>query len=357
MTATGWRPDWRDRMGLVSQIALDEVVLAVIRHRQAAAPGHLAPEDVVAELNLAAGLFDERGWLKLPATYHRRPPPLRTEDISVVRPQSRMHRHETVMFPSGFRPRAAEPGAARFPAAAHNDTVVARLLRHEHRPEAPWVVCLHGFGMGTSRFDLTTLWATHLHRRLGFNVAVPVAPLHGPRRTADDIQLLSLDLTSTLHGITQAIWDVRRLIGWIRDNGGVRVGVYGLSLGGYLAAMLAGIERLDVVVAGIPFADVLGLMAHHGPPPGFVGALRSAAADRALRVVNPVAMGPAVPPERMALLAARGDRLIPGEQTLALWREWDRAAIHWVNGGHVGYTWSREGRRFAGDRLRSALAR
>ena len=28
----------------------------------------------------------------------------------------------------------------------------------------------------------------------------------------------------------------------------------------------------------------------------------------------------------------------------------------WVNGGYVGYTWSREARRFAGDRLRSAPA-
>lgn len=354
MTATEPRSDWRDPVGLAG-VALDEVVLAVMRHRQAAAPDHLAPDDVVAELASAAELFDERGWLQLPATYHRQPPPLRTEDISVVRPQARMHRHYTVTFPSGFRPRAAEPGVARFPNAAHNDTVVVRLLRHARRPDAPWVVCLHGFGMGTSRFDLSTLWASHLHRRLGFNVAVPVAPLHGPRRTADDIQLLSLDLVSTLHGITQAIWDVRRLIGWIRDNGGTRVGVYGLSLGGYLAALLAGIEELDVVVAGIPFADVLGLMAHHGPPPEYLHTMRSGAANRVLRVVNPVTMGPAVPPERLAILAARGDRLIPREQTLALWREWDRTALHWVNGGHVGYTWSREARRFTGGRLRSAL--
>lgn len=355
MTATEPRSDWRDRVGLAG-VALDEVVLAVIRHRQAAAPGHLVPDDVTAEIASAAALFDDRGWLQLPATYHRQPPPLRTGDITVVRPQARAHRHDTVTFRSGFRPRAAEPGSKRFPDAVHNDTVVVRLLRHARRPEAPWVVCLHGFGMGTSRFDLTTLWATRLHRRLGFNVAVPVAPLHGPRRTADDIQLLSLDLLSTLHGITQAIWDVRRLIGWIRDNGGSRVGVYGLSLGGYLAALLAGIEELDAVVAGVPFADVLGLMAHHGPPPEYLDAMRSAAAARVLRVVNPVAIGPAVPPQRLAILAARGDRLIPGEQTLALWREWDRTAIHWVNGGHVGYTWSREGRRFAVGRLGRALA-
>ena len=60
MTANQPRSDWRDRVGL-GGVALDEVVLAVIRRRRAAAPGHIAPED-----------------------------------ITVVRPQARMLRHDWV---------------------------------------------------------------------------------------------------------------------------------------------------------------------------------------------------------------------------------------------------------------------
>ena len=218
------------------------------------------------------------------------------------------------------------------------------------------MVCLHGFGMGASRIDLTALWAKFLHRELGFNVAVPVLPLHGPRRSPDDGQLLALDLAVTLHGISQAIWDIRRLVGWIRQTSGAPVGVYGLSLGGYLAALLAGIEPLDCVVAGIPFGDVLGLMAHHGPPPRYLDTLRSEAAKNVFSVVSPIAAAPVVPRDRLAIFAARGDRLIPGEQPLALWHAWHACPVHWYNGGHVGFAWSRQTREFVADRLYTALS-
>lgn len=330
---------------------LDEAVLAVIRNRQPSTP--LAANRTVAEMERAATLFGERGWLDAPAAYHRRPPPLHDADVSGPRAHSWPQRHETLTFASGFRPRDVEPGAGRWGHSNHNDTVLVRLLRH--REPAPWVVCLHGFGMGASRFDLTVLWATTLHRRLGFNVAVPVLPLHGPRRSAEDGQLLSLDLAMTLHGISQAIWDIRRLVSWIRSTSGLPVGVYGLSLGGYLAALLAGIEPLDAVVAGLPFADVLGLMAHHGPPPGDVETLRAEPTRNVFTVVSPLAMTPLLPLDRRAIFAGRGDRMIPGDQPIALARAWQHCQLYWYNGGHVGFAWSRRARRFVVNRLRSAM--
>ncbi|OHU06727.1 alpha/beta hydrolase family protein [Mycobacterium syngnathidarum] len=342
------------RLTLAPHIAIDEAVLAAMRTRRPKASPEAGAHRAAGEMAATAALFEERGWVAAPATYHRTPPPLRDSGLHELRTRTGPLRHEAMTFASEFTPRAVEPGAARRPGNACHDTVFVRLLRHRD-PGAPWVVCLHGFGMGSSRFELVVLWATYLHSKLGFNVAVPVSPLHGPRRTEDDDQLLSLDLTGMLHGITQALWDIRRLVSWIRSTSDAPVGVYGLSLGGFLATMLAGLEPLDAVVAALPFVDVLGLMEHHGPPAEYHSLLRSADARNTFRVASPLSVPAVVPADRLALFAARGDRLIPVDQSRALHRDWQDGDIQWTNSGHVGFTWSKRARGLVGRRLHTAL--
>ncbi|OBC00041.1 hypothetical protein A5784_21120 [Mycobacterium sp. 852013-50091_SCH5140682] len=259
-------------------------------------------------------------------------------------------------FSSGFRPRAIEPGAARWPNNDRNDTVSVRVLRRSE-PRAPWVICLHGFGMGASRLDLAVPWANYLHAELGFNVALPVSPLHGARKAAGDGQLLSLDLTGMLHGITQSVWDVRRLVSWIRGNTDAPVGVYGVSLGGFLATLLAGLEPLDAVAAALPFTDVLGLLQHHGPPDAYREVIGSSEARDTFRVTSPLELPPVVAPQELTLFAARADRLIPIEQSRALAQAWRGGHMQWFNTGHVGFTWSRAARGVLAARMRDALGR
>jgi pimeloyl-ACP methyl ester carboxylesterase len=235
-----------------------------------------------------------------------------------------------------------------------NDTVLVRLLRHR-QADRPWIVCLHGFGQGASRFDLTTLWANYFHATLGFNVAVPVLPFHGPRKPPGRDRLLSVDLVMTLHGLSQAIWDVRRLVSWINHSSRAPVGIYGLSLGGYLAALLAGIERLECVVAGIPFIDVLGLMTHHRVPPAYSHILSTDVAENAFRVVSPLAVTPLLSPNLRAVFAARGDQFVPASQSVALAQAWERSPVHWYSGGHTGYLLSRETKAFVAGLLHDAL--
>lgn len=329
----------------------DKAALALVRARQPKASVQLA-ERTASDIAMASALFEERGWSSSPATYHRRPPSLLDSEVTKRRTHSWPRRHESVTFASGFRPRDIEPAANRWAGNTCNDTVWVRLLRHPE-VERPWVVCLHGFGQGASRFDLTTLWANYFHVALGLNVAVPVLPFHGPRKSRGGSQLLSMDLAMTVHAISQTIWDVRRLVGWISHSTGAPIGVYGLSLGGYIAALLAGIEQLDCVVAGIPFTDVLGLMAHHHAPPEYLGVLRSAAAQNAFRVVSPLAVTPPVAPNLRAIFAARGDQFIPADQTVALAKAWQQAPVHWYNGGHTGYLLSRDTKTFVHDVLRT----
>ena len=207
---------------------------------------------ITADLDKAAAMFKRRGWISKPSKYHRTPPKLNDADVLHWSTHNGPLRHESMSFTSEFDARSFELGADRWPGNDRNHTVTVRLLRRPDSP-APWVVILHGFGMGSSRFDLNVLWANFLHHKLGYNVALPISPLHGPRRESADGQLLSLDLTSMLHGITQAVWDVRRLVSWIRSTTDAPVGLYGVSLGGYLSTVLAGLERFDAVAAALPF--------------------------------------------------------------------------------------------------------
>ena len=53
----------------------------------------------------------------------------------------------------------------------------------------------------------------------------------------------------------------RKLLAWIREQGAPALGVYGLSLGAYTAAMVASLEEdLDCVAAGIPTVDFVDLV-------------------------------------------------------------------------------------------------
>ncbi|HZF59244.1 MAG TPA: hypothetical protein VEZ19_12320, partial [Rubrobacter sp.] len=65
------------------------------------------------------------------------------------------------------------------------------------------------------------------------------------------------DVMDTLHTGEQGIWDLRRLIGWLRESEGApAIGALGHSLGGYAVSLLASLEKdLDCAVAGNPAVD------------------------------------------------------------------------------------------------------
>src|SRR3546814_4736034 len=75
-------------------------------------------------------------------------------------------------------------------------------------------------------------------------------------------------MTSRGYAESQALWDWRRTLAWLRANeSGARVGVYGISLGGYNAALLSGYDKeLDFVVAGIPVVDLAQALWSFAPP-------------------------------------------------------------------------------------------
>jgi dienelactone hydrolase len=239
-----------------------------------------------------------------------------------------------------------------------NHTASAVVVRHPGGPR-PWVIAVHGFCMGFPFMDFPGLHTAQIHRTLGMNVALPALPLHGPRRVTlvSGEPFLSFELMNAVHGLTQAVWDIRRLIHWVRGQGATSISLYGVSLGAYTVSLLAGLEDgVDAVVAGIPVSDFPGLFHEHSP--GHIRArsiehkIMGGAAENVYRVVSPLSFEAKVPTSRRSIFAGYGDRLASPEQAQRLWEHWDQPRISWYSGNHVGYLWSKQVSEFLVASLR-----
>jgi dienelactone hydrolase len=344
-------------LSLALQAAIDETVLAVVRltHR---IPPPEEMERVERDATEAVEMFRARGWLDDPASYHETPPPL--TDVHLRKARSGAIRYTVMSFESGYEPHPGEPGREQWLADVENRTAYVWMLRHDE--PRPWIVCVHGAAMGQAAADLRVFRAAWLHTVLGLNVALPIQPRHGPRRAGLPIGVgfPNQNLMDNVHAVTQSVWDIRRLMRWIRETqDSTRIGVQGLSLGGYTVALLAGIEHdISCVILGVPAVDFAALMAQHAPR-RFRSDPRldrlTALAQEVDRVISPLAIQPKVPYDRRFIYAGLADRLVhPLHQVQALWSHWDEPDIKWFSGGHVGFFVSRPVREFLERALRSS---
>jgi hypothetical protein len=318
------------------------------------------------EIPAARSSFAAHGWLDDPARFHTLPPALDPSDITTTRGRSLGLRYELLRFESGYEPPAGIPGRERWLAHEPNRTAYAWVLRHpdgprDGHPDAtarPWLVCLHAFGTGTPLMDIPGFRAGRLHRDLGVNLVFPTLPLHGPRRIGriSGDRFLTYDHLDSVNALAQSVWDVRRIVAWVRAQGAEQVGLYGISLGSYVAALLAALDDdLACVVAGIPVADFPALFRHHMPPRLARRARRyhllGPDADAVHRVVSPLAVAPRVPHDSRFVYAGLGDRMSTPVQGYRLWEHWDRPAMRWYAGNHVGFLWSPGVHRFVAESL------
>lgn len=304
-----------------------------------------------------------RGFDENPAAYHRTPARVDSWELDRGRTWHARGREEFehLRFESGYRPHDEEPFAEAWQAYGENRTSHAYVLRHEGRPR-PWLVCIHGFGMGQPVANLGGFGAHWLHRELGLNVIMPVLPLHGPRAPGrvSGGEVLQVDHLRMVHLFAQAVFDVRRMLDWVRGQGGERIGLYGLSLGGYTSALVAAFESdLACVVAGIPAVDFACLARDNEPwlVKRVDDALRVdvETVRVATHVVSPLAYETRVAPEGRFIYAGLADRVAKPDQARALWRHWGRPPIHWYSGGHVAGQTSPGIRPFVEGALRKTL--
>jgi pimeloyl-ACP methyl ester carboxylesterase len=246
-------------------------------------------------------------------------------------------------FASAYRP--VNPAyAAEYGSFTENHLVHVEHWHHRDARPRTTVIALHGFGMGQPAFDAVALMAPALFAA-GLDVALMTLPLHGaraPRTTRFSGQLFAHPSVPRINeSIAQAIHDVAGVTALLRERSAGPVGVMGLSLGGYVAALAAALMGELAFAIPIVAPACFGDLAHR-----FMAASRlyRGHEERALtreefraayRVHSPLAHRPRMPTDRVLILAARGDRVVPAEHAAWLWEHWGGPRLAWFTGSHL----------------------
>jgi dienelactone hydrolase len=252
-------------------------------------------------------------------------------------------RVELLRFPSTY---VALNPELREDYARHENNALARAQhwRHEDGPR-PTLCVIHGFGaspawLNTAFFSLKDFFAE------GWDVLLYTLPFHGSRRGTsfpiNGVELFSHGMAHFSEAMIHAVHDFRALVDHLAEQRAPRIGLTGVSLGGYVSALLAAVEpRLDFVIPNAAVTWLPPLTDSWFPSNVTGAALRALTGvspellERALALHSPLSWAPLLPKDRLMIVAGLGDRLAPPEQSLLLWEHWDQPELRWFPGSHV----------------------
>lgn len=129
-----------------------------------------------------------------------------------------------------------------------------------------------------------------------------------------------------------------------REEPDAPIGLNSMSLGGYVAALVASLDDgLTSAILGVPVADLIDVLGRHAGLRDDDPRLQTLALAEPLgRMVSPLSLRPRVPVQNRFIYAGAADRLVhPRDQVMRLWEHWGRPEIEWYEGGHTGFFRSR----------------
>ena len=221
----------------------------------------------------------------------------------------------------------------------------ARYWRHNDGPR-PTLIAIHGF-MADSQWFNERFFSLKRFYDQGCDIILYTLPHHGLRQEPTSIfsgmGFFSHGFGAVNEHMAQAICELRSLIDWLEDERGVtKVGVTGMSLGGWTTALLASVEdRLQFAIPNVPVASPFDLILEWQPT-GIALRMGLAASGlsvrdgrRLLAVTTPLTHRPVIAKERLMIIGGVGDRLASPKHSRLLWDHWDRCRIHWFPGNHL----------------------
>lgn len=290
------------------------------------------PEQQLRQLARVAEAYDVPRLLAEPDAFFV-PPPLPEAQRTPVRPLPDGGRVEDLSFATSFVPTHDFP-REEYLAFAENRTARARYWRH--RTPRATAVCIHGYLGGHLTFEEVAFEAPRLYQ-WGLDVIIPVLPFHGLRAPGGRRGMFpGVDPWRSVEGFAHAVSDMRAWHAWLRAEGSSAVGTFGMSLGGYTAALLATVDPgIDFTALMIPLASLGDVYLQHRarlaePPPPWIGRR----IDDSLRIVSPLARPPVVAPASVLVLAAGSDGITPAGHAERL-RDHFGARFDTFAGGHL----------------------
>ncbi len=191
-----------------------------------------------------------------------------------------------------------------------NQTALLRTLNLRIKGK-PMAILVNGFSSGHHLMERVA-WPMREFFRQGVNVSLFALPFHGRRGHAFPPEWPQQDTAFTIEGFRQAIWDLQIAIDAMRCAGASHVGVVGMSLGGYTAALLATVmSDIDFLISFIPIASVPDVMNDNDLVPGSGSVQRTLYEGYRDQLVpiTPVCRDPRIEPRRVAIISGALDRL------------------------------------------------
>jgi dienelactone hydrolase len=218
-----------------------------------------------------------------------------------------------------------------------NNVVHGRLYRCERQwQERPVIILLHGWNDVINHHWRFPRIAARINHH-GINAATLEAPYHfqrRPRQLGSWSNFLCPDVLRTVQAVAQGIAEIQAFAEWLRQQGCPAVGLWGISLGAWLAG-LAGchdsrwscvvlvtpVANLDYVIENVAFCRHIR-EAFQGQP---LGAARLSLSS----------CRPAIPKENFLIIEAEHDLFISKESVEELWLAWGQPPILRLRQGHI----------------------
>lgn len=256
------------------------------------------------------------------------PPEIDDSEVRIASNGKRRHRrHQIFTMPS------AHPSEVEENSQIHGRVVLPKGKGWD----VPFVILVHPWiGPGTKM--MIHLFGRGLLRR-GIGVVAPQLPHHFWRKhpeTWNGELSICGDLCSVLMAAQQAVADVRRVNQWVRRMGATKVGLMGYSLGGAVVALtVSAAADFDCAVAVVPPSDAQHALQQSSLTEGPIrddivaSQLGDELLAQACRLISPLIHQPQIPSDRLLVVGAQHDAIIPLEipEELAahwkceLWRE------------------------------------
>lgn len=282
-------------------------------------------------------------------------------DIDEVFPRPPKHVEVTPLKPRlfGYKPKGVHfellgfqsPYVALHPAmreayARHDYSheVVAQYWRHPDGAR-PTLIFLHGYFADSFWFN-STMFSLRWFYKKGYDILLYTMPFHGYR--SDRFDLFS-GIGIVAHGLShmnevflQTVYDLRIWIDYLQQQGAPAIGVSGLSLGGYISALMASVD--DRLAFAIPNAPAVMLVdtALMLQPLNWILYQQMARFNidvsefRHVTAVHcPLTWQPVISPGRLLVIGGAGDRFTLPQFVQKLHEHWSGSQIHWFPGNHA----------------------
>lgn len=250
---------------------------------------------------------------------------------------------ELLSFDSDYRPLCPQ---LRERYTRHRPNCVAH-AQHWSHPDGPrpTLIFLHGYFLSPYPVNSRAFSLPWFYKK-GYDILLYTLPFHGDRRARHECYSGQGYFSGGLSGVNEAmrhaVHDVRVLIDYVLDRGAPSVGVSGLSLGGYLSALLAAVdERLAFSIPNSPVVSPIDMalewrptgplmrwtMRRHG-----IG-LQTLRHGTALH--SPLTYEPVIDADRLMIIGGAGDRFTSPHFVRLLHEHWPGSHLHWFPGNHI----------------------